>query len=314
MKSSNKQWLVCEDTDEMIQATCIEKNRDSNNKIVSYKIKSKSGDIKTIPTNDLKNAIKNNKITINNLTLTSDNRLLEHKQIRYPKSSETAYYNRNETISICHCSSKIIEHPIFGEGEKTNDYGLGFYTVFESEEELAKEWACSPFNNTYTGYVNRYKFNTNNIKTLNFDKMNIIYWITLTATYRKPNIDQESLRLLQSRYLIDTKMFDCICGWRCDDTFSKIITEFINNHCTDKAIEEAIRLGHLKQQFVLISRKSFNNIHSHRYETVKDFKKYRERFVNRKAEADNALNECIKRNRNNGKYLDDYLEAIRNEL
>lgn len=175
MQSSNKQWLVCEDTDEMIQATCIEKNRDSNNKIVSYKIKSKSGDIKTIPANDLKNAIKNNKIIIDNLTLTSDNRLLEHKQIRYQKSSETAYYERNETISICHGSSKIIEHPIFGEGEKTNAYGLGFYTVFESEEELAKEWACSPFNNTYTGYVNRYKFNTNNIKTLNFDKMNIIY-------------------------------------------------------------------------------------------------------------------------------------------
>jgi hypothetical protein len=102
----------------MIQATCLWKNRDSNNKIVSYKIKSKSGDIKTIPTNDLKNAIKNNKITINNLTLTSDNRLLEHKQIRYQKSSETDYYNRNETISICHGSSKIIEHQIFGEGEK----------------------------------------------------------------------------------------------------------------------------------------------------------------------------------------------------
>ena len=38
----------------MIQATCLWKNRDSNNKIVSYKIKSKSGDIKTIHANDLK--------------------------------------------------------------------------------------------------------------------------------------------------------------------------------------------------------------------------------------------------------------------
>lgn len=32
-----------------------------------------------------------------------------------------------KTIKLYHGSEKVIEQPIFGEGKKNNDFGLGFY-------------------------------------------------------------------------------------------------------------------------------------------------------------------------------------------
>ena len=56
-------------------------------------------------------------------------------------------------ITLFHGSEKVIEHPVFGEGKKHNDFGLGFYCT--ESEALAKEWAvssgrfCKPL---YSGY------------------------------------------------------------------------------------------------------------------------------------------------------------------
>ena len=44
-------------------------------------------------------------------------------------------------ITLFHGSEKVIEHPVFGEGKKHNDFGLGFYCT--ESEALAKEWAVS---------------------------------------------------------------------------------------------------------------------------------------------------------------------------
>ena len=39
---------------------------------------------------------------------------------------------------LYHGSEKIIEKSIYGQGEKYNDYGLGFY--FIDSIDMAKEW------------------------------------------------------------------------------------------------------------------------------------------------------------------------------
>lgn len=54
-------------------------------------------------------------------------------------------------ISLFHGSEKIVETPVFGEGKKNNDFGLGFYCT--ENEELAKEWAVSSLRD---GFSNRY--------------------------------------------------------------------------------------------------------------------------------------------------------------
>ena len=53
---------------------------------------------------------------------------------------------------LYHGSKDIIEKPIYGQGKKYNDYGLGFYCT--DNIELAKEWGTS-FERS--GYANRYQ-------------------------------------------------------------------------------------------------------------------------------------------------------------
>ena len=63
----------------MIQAKCIQKFRDKNNHIYGYRLQDKKGQVLDVKPDKLKQAIKNNQITIINLTLTADNRLIDIK-------------------------------------------------------------------------------------------------------------------------------------------------------------------------------------------------------------------------------------------
>jgi hypothetical protein len=61
-----------------IEVICIDKKRDNKtNIIVAYKLKDRRGKIATMSSKDLKAAIKAGWIKVKNLTLTSDNRLVD---------------------------------------------------------------------------------------------------------------------------------------------------------------------------------------------------------------------------------------------
>lgn len=59
-----------------VQSTCIEKFRDKNNIIIGYRLQDKNGKCLDISSKELKNSIKLNRIHVDNLTLTSDDRLI----------------------------------------------------------------------------------------------------------------------------------------------------------------------------------------------------------------------------------------------
>ena len=61
----------------MIQVKCIEKFRDKKSRIYGYRIQDINGQTQDVTPDDLKNAIKNGKIQVVNLTLTSDGRLID---------------------------------------------------------------------------------------------------------------------------------------------------------------------------------------------------------------------------------------------
>jgi len=63
----------------MIQAKCIEKFRDEHNKIYGYRLQDINGQTQDVTPSDLKGAILNNQISVINLTLTSDRRLIDKK-------------------------------------------------------------------------------------------------------------------------------------------------------------------------------------------------------------------------------------------
>ena len=86
----------------------------------------------------------------------------------------------DKIITVYHGSTQIIETPVFGEGRKNNDYGLGFYCT--ENNELAKEWAVSSLSD---GFSNRYTLDTEylNILRLNSSAYTILNWVAvLVAT------------------------------------------------------------------------------------------------------------------------------------
>lgn len=82
----------------MIQAKCIDKFRDANNKIIGYRLIDLNGQTQDVKSENLKRAIENKQINIVNLTLTSDYRLVDtnEKQLKLkslgtvPKVAESA--------------------------------------------------------------------------------------------------------------------------------------------------------------------------------------------------------------------------------
>ena len=72
----------------MIQAKCIQKFRDKHNNIYGYHLQDQQGNIKDVTPDQLKTAIQNQQITIINLTLTSDNRLVDTTPTQQPQISE----------------------------------------------------------------------------------------------------------------------------------------------------------------------------------------------------------------------------------
>ena len=77
----------------MIQAICLKKFRNKNNQIIGYRIQDKNGNTLDVKSEYLKQAIKNKQINVINLTLTSDNKLIDTKI-----SNKTAQASASNTI------------------------------------------------------------------------------------------------------------------------------------------------------------------------------------------------------------------------
>lgn len=64
----------------MLQLTCLQKIRDKNGFIRGYRLKDMNGEIRDIRPDALKNAIALQKCVVDNLTLTSDWRLIDKSE------------------------------------------------------------------------------------------------------------------------------------------------------------------------------------------------------------------------------------------
>ncbi len=164
-------------------------------------------------------------------------------------------------IIIYHGSEKIIEQPTFGAGSPRNDYGRGFYCT--ENEELAKEWACSKNNN---GFANKYELDTNNLSILNLNgkEYNILNWLavlTSNRTYWENNAISETAKdYLRQNFMVDTSGYDIITGYRADDSYFSFAQDFVSGAISYQKLSEAMRLGKLGEQIVLMSERAFNSV------------------------------------------------------
>ena len=199
---------------------------------------------------------------------------------------------------IYHGSDYIVEKPLFGEGNKFNDYGLGFYCC--SNKELAKEWASK---RKGIGFVNRYKIRDDRLKILDLTKPpynNVLYWVALLVHNRKlPQALKDKhpaeLEYLEKRYLIDISKYDIVIGYRADDSYFQFPESFIKGEITLESLEKIFLSGDLGKQYVLVSQRAFSNLCFLDFEET--YETSREQYYLRKAKADGIYVELIKNDR-----------------
>ena len=214
----------------------------------------------------------------------------------------------DKIITIYHGSPQIIESPVFGEGRKHNDFGLGFYCT--ESNELAKEWAVSSLRD---GFSNRYTLDTEylNILNLNSPDYTILNWITVLVDHRlfsiKNPVAAKAKRYLTDNFGINVNAYDLITGYRADDSYFDYAETFLNNGITVEQLARAMRLGKLGEQIVLKSRYAFSKIQFEGYE-VAEKETYYVLRKSRDDEANKTYYEILEEN-NDGLYIQDIIRG-----
>lgn len=211
-------------------------------------------------------------------------------------------------ITIYHGSEKIIEHPTFGEGKQTNDFGLGFYCT--ANEDLAKEWAVSSLRD---GFSNRYTLNTEylNILNLNSPDYTILNWIAVLVEHRlfsiKTPVARRAKQYLTEHFGINVNAYDLITGYRADDSYFDYAEAFLNNGISVEQLARAMRLGKPGEQIVLKSKFAFSRL---KYEGF-DLAEKSLYYVLRKARNDeaNKLYWDMLEEGNDGLYIQDIMRG-----
>lgn len=163
--------------------------------------------------------------------------------------------------TVYHGSSKIIEQPIYGQGKKYNDYGLGFYCTYN--EDMAKEWSVDKDAN---GYVNRYEINCEALRILDLTTPDycILHWLSILLQNREFDIPSglalDAKNYITETFKVDYENYDIIIGYRADDSYFSFAQDFINGTISYRQLNNAMHLGKLGLQFVLKSEKAFERI------------------------------------------------------
>lgn len=168
---------------------------------------------------------------------------------------------------IYHGSPKTIETPLYGYGSKQNDYGLGFYCT--QSNDLAKEWACPT---VQSGFSNKYELDMDGLRVLhlNSDGYHILNWIAILLQNRifakRSPVARQANSYILNEFLPDISGYDVVIGYRADDSYFSYAKDFLNNTISVNQLSQAMKLGELGEQVVLISEKAFQQIHFQGYE------------------------------------------------
>ena len=211
---------------------------------------------------------------------------------------------------LYHGSKDIIEKPIYGQGKKYNDYGLGFYCT--DNIELAKEWGTS-FERS--GYANRYQIDCTGltILDLNDDKYCILHWLAILLSNREfdtpAGLALEAKEFLKKNFMLDYKKYDIIKGYRADDSYFSFAQDFINGTISYRQLNNAMYLGKLGIQYVLKSKEAFNRIFFDGYEEAE----YKEWYAKKMKRDKSARREYFDVERNRRQRGDIYITQILDE-
>ncbi len=203
-----------------------------------------------------------------------------------------------EKLTIYHGSKDVIEKPIYHLGNPKNDYGYGFYCT--QNIELAKEWSCA--NNERNGYVNKYTIDTSSLSILNLTDKNysILNWMAILLKHRSfdltSKISIEAKDYLIKNFYIDVASYDIVIGYRADDAYFTFAKDFVNNTISVKQLSNAMKLGELGLQIVIISEKAFKELHFEGFEEVNHLEYYSKRLARDNKARNDYLKGALRKN------------------
>lgn len=108
----------------MIKVMCIQRFTNNRNQIYGYRIQDQQGKVMDIDATQLKVAIANNKISVINLRLTSDNRLLPVKPDNEQQQSTNSTTKNKQQQSVNSNDNKSIDKQINAYIEKAKSIGI----------------------------------------------------------------------------------------------------------------------------------------------------------------------------------------------
>lgn len=161
---------------------------------------------------------------------------------------------------LFHGTEHILRQPVFHGGKPYNDYGYGFYCT--ENRELAKEWAVT---DEHDGFANQYELNDGDLRVLDLNRdYTILTWLAVLLQHRTFSIDTplgvEAVRYLREFFYVDVEKYDVVYGYRADDSYFSFAQDFISGAISIRQLREAMHLGDLGMQYVLKSRKAFENL------------------------------------------------------
>lgn len=163
-------------------------------------------------------------------------------------------------IILFHGTPDKIVMPIFGKGDDKHDYGRGFYLT--ESVDLAREWAvCRP--NDINGWVHKYELETDELKILDFQEINVLAWLAELMKHREA-ADSRRYRMLSKKFIekygIDTEEYDVIKGWRANASYFYIAKEFVRDNIDMDILEELLSLGNLGIQYCVKSERAYSKL------------------------------------------------------
>ena len=162
---------------------------------------------------------------------------------------------------LYHGSEFVIEHPQFGLGRQTNDYGQGFYCT--EDKMLAGEWSVTPI---HDGFINAYEIDVSGLKVLNLAEkpFTVLSWLAILLENRifdiEGDIASSAREYLLANFKPDYSEADVIIGYRANDSYFSFARTFLSGALSYANLSKVIRLGNLGLQIVLKSRKAFESL------------------------------------------------------
>ena len=206
-------------------------------------------------------------------------------------------------LIIYHGSKDIIEKPYYHGGKAENDYGFGFYCT--ESLELAKEWSCS--NNENNGFANKYSIDLSGLKILDLTdkRYSLLNWIAILLKFRTfdliNDISIQAKEYLIKNFYIDVNKYDIVIGYRADDSYFSFARDFVNNTIPVRKLSQAMELGQLGKQVVIVSELAFSKLHFEGFDTADRL----EYFTKRKARDEKAREDYLKGTRKSSTLAND---------